>query len=231
MRAGYQVTWHSGGLYAYTTYLFIIPALNVSIFTVTNGPGTRNSSNTHRQLFYYTADLLMGEEPWVNLSTACEFPAPWSPLPTPPPQNEITVPGGFDHPEFFVGDYGNRLFGDVKVRPNGTDGLMATYNRLAGPLFRTEVETVLMLEVLGHLQFLSAGVNATNYMNFTFAKPSGDGKYQELSIRASDFGETELISFKRGVKFSDPADDSSGCGQKTNSLLCVLLVLILRSFF
>lgn len=230
---GYQVKWHSGGVYAYVTYLVLLPDLDIGIFISTNGPGTGKATETAIQLILHTVDVLLGEEPWFNVTTACDFPRPWrNPAPT-PPKDDIVIPGDIYKPETYAGDYGNMLFGEVYVERNVTGGLTVTYSRLTGRLFRTKVETVLMFEVLGSLRFLSAQVNMTSYMNFTFARPASDSKYQELHISAPDIGEPDVIVFKRGLKYSDPLDYGSANGQKSGTpfvsrglLVTVILTLL-----
>jgi hypothetical protein len=47
--------------------------MNIGIFTSMNGA---DGENTVRILFHnYIADLLLGEEPWLNKTTVCTFPA------------------------------------------------------------------------------------------------------------------------------------------------------------
>ena len=253
------MTWHSGGLFAYITFLALVPDIDLGFFVSTSGPGGSNSSRIIRQLFYYVADLGLGEEPWLNLTNACGFPEPWLNATSAAgaeeeeedPQHNDTVivdddaeGGGFEGRDRFTGSYGHLLFGDVEIAANGSRGLRAKYNRLEGRLHRTTAASggsVAMLEVGGGLAFLSrTGDNATKYVKFNFTRPAGGGPYQELEVSAPDMGEMDPLVFRRGVQFADPVTDSGGrghghghghCGADIARLLfCTLLSALTFSF-
>ncbi|XP_070197671.1 uncharacterized protein [Littorina saxatilis] len=209
---GYPVTWHSGGIYAYTTYLLLLPTLDLGVYVSSSGPGGGNSSLIARQILFHVADLALGLQPWLNLSNACEFPQLWAAnndSSASDPEDAVTILGEqFDQAEDFSGTYGHLLFGDVKVEvtvngSTGGRGLAARFNRLQGRLLRTDHERVAMLEVQGGLAFLSQLPNATHYMNLTFSSPSHDGRYQVLLLSAPDMGEMDTLLFERGVKYTD----------------------------
>ena len=50
--------YHSGGLFAYTTYLTLYPDFDLGTFISVNGPQGRNASNFIRLASLYVADLI-----------------------------------------------------------------------------------------------------------------------------------------------------------------------------
>ena len=226
------MTWHSGGLFAYVTYIALLPAADLGVFLSTNGPGGRNASTVNRQIFSFIADLGLGREPWQNLTNACGYPEPWvnaSDTEEDELRNNGTqvLDGGFDKPDRFVGVYGHQLFGDVEVATNGTDGLRMQYNRLVGRLHRTADEGVVMVDLLGGMSFLSRAVNATKYIRLDFTRPSVTGVYGRLEVSAPDLGETDILVFRRNIRFSDPVTDSGSdvacAGHKDCLVLCLFV--------
>ena len=75
---------HSGSLFGYGALLTILPDKDIGVFLALNGAD--ESYYGRRLLNLYIMDLLLGEEPWLNLTTACTFPSPWY------PPNEIVDP-------------------------------------------------------------------------------------------------------------------------------------------
>lgn len=69
---GYPMFWHSGGFFAYISYIMVIPDLNLAVFVSTNGPGDRSASVAARELFYIIADQTLGEDPWIDEANPCE---------------------------------------------------------------------------------------------------------------------------------------------------------------
>ncbi|KAL8584486.1 hypothetical protein ACOMHN_016807 [Nucella lapillus] len=202
---GYPVTWHSGSIYAYTSYIAFLPHIDVGFFVSTNGPG--GSSNVYhviRQLFYHAADLLLGETPWQSVSNACLFPQLWLNKSS-PSQAEASNETVYDDPEFFKPEryaarYSHPLFGDVDVVVNGSRGLAIQYGNLGGRLFRAgeeEEENVAMWQVVGRMEFMFMHGNKSSYqrVNFTRLEGGGDGVFKALVL--SDPGVKEYLEFHR----------------------------------
>lgn len=49
----------------------------VAIFSSVNGPMNKQSRNALRVIHHFAADLLLGQEVWLNKSSSCTFPDPW----------------------------------------------------------------------------------------------------------------------------------------------------------
>lgn len=201
LSTGYQVTWHSGGIYSYISYVTLIRDLNIGIYISTNGPGNSSSSVTYNEVFYYIADLLLGEEPWLTTANACQFPRPWNNATSQASNNSVIVPGTIENPQFYEGDYNNKLFGDIKISRNGSGELVVDYGRLTGMLRKTSGSGVLMMEVFGPMRFLTRRGDDTIYINMTFTDPDRRGRYQELHVSAPDLGDTDILLYERNSKY------------------------------
>ncbi|KAK2179290.1 hypothetical protein NP493_501g02000 [Ridgeia piscesae] len=64
---GYRTSDHSGSQGGYKSLLTLIPAENIGIYTAVS----QDDSLVRYLVHVYIADLLLGEEPWVNASWAC----------------------------------------------------------------------------------------------------------------------------------------------------------------
>ncbi|KAK3099845.1 hypothetical protein FSP39_010672 [Pinctada imbricata] len=75
---GYKKLWHSGGIVNYSSLLWLFPDKNVGVYvTITGAEGNRKGP----AIFPITsraADILLNEEPWLNKTTGCSYPDPWS---------------------------------------------------------------------------------------------------------------------------------------------------------
>lgn len=65
---------HVGSTNGFLTQMNLLPDSNIGVFN-SYMPG--EDSMAHRLVNLYIMDLLLGEEPWLNLTTACSFPEPW----------------------------------------------------------------------------------------------------------------------------------------------------------
>ncbi|KAL8584481.1 hypothetical protein ACOMHN_016802 [Nucella lapillus] len=124
-------------IYAYTTYLGIIPGLDLAVFVTSNGPNGKNPGHIIRQLFFYIADLVLGEDTWLNTANAGAA------------SNTTTTCDDhtFNNTFRFLGSYEHQLYGRVDITREGPHGLYARYNRLEGQLCRSEMEHVALYQV------------------------------------------------------------------------------------
>ncbi|XP_076437306.1 uncharacterized protein LOC143276590 [Babylonia areolata] len=66
--------WHGGGLYSHYTLAWHFPEKEVALYTVINGySGNSRPFSVMESLAYYTADLLLGFEPWLDKDSLCTF--------------------------------------------------------------------------------------------------------------------------------------------------------------
>ena len=75
--AGYSLVSHTGNLYGYSADLNMIPNNDIGVFLALNGHDYNLLGRLLTQAFLL--DLALDEEPWLNTTTVCTFPHPWSP--------------------------------------------------------------------------------------------------------------------------------------------------------
>jgi len=67
---GFRKYWHDGGTLGHTTLLNLLPDVNVGVFMSINGiDGVEEMAED--LMFYYTADLMLGLEPWLTVQQVC----------------------------------------------------------------------------------------------------------------------------------------------------------------
>ncbi|XP_002731344.1 uncharacterized protein LOC100376556 [Saccoglossus kowalevskii] len=86
---GYVRNEHAGAYPAFGSKLTIYKDVNIGIFTATNGPYGINDHDAMSRIQAYASDILLGEEPWLNTTTACTFPEPWEEKSIPAEQYNI----------------------------------------------------------------------------------------------------------------------------------------------
>ncbi|XP_070561633.1 uncharacterized protein [Ptychodera flava] len=79
MYRGYVKNFHSGNFPAFGSRLAVYPEVNVGVFIGANGPYDGNDHAAMQRIEAFATDLLLGEEPWLNTTTACTFPEPRQP--------------------------------------------------------------------------------------------------------------------------------------------------------
>ncbi|PVD35053.1 hypothetical protein C0Q70_06334 [Pomacea canaliculata] len=204
----YQVVWHSGLLHRYDTRLYLLKDVDLAVFITTSGHEDRNVKLTIQEIFFYITDLFLGEEPWLNTTNACQFPQPWVNTTGQTPSNDTNiVPGDIENPQDFVGQYENRLFGNIVVAQNGSSELLVTYGRITGKLYKTKDRNVLMMEIYGLLEFLTHPEDSVQYYNLTFTRGDQNVKYQQLLFSE---GPTETLVYSRVSDSASPSDTTNG---------------------
>ncbi|XP_076446917.1 uncharacterized protein LOC143284148 [Babylonia areolata] len=232
---GYPMTWHSGGVFAYTSYLAFLPHLDLGFFVSTNGPGSsRNASRIVRQVFFYAADLLLEEEPWLNLDNACQFPELWlnKSSDAQPSNDTVYDDPDFLEPETFTGRYEHPLFGSVDVVRNGSRGLYAQYGRLEGRLYRNEEEGehVAMMEVEGSMEFVFRSGNKSSYLHLNFSRPTGQERvYQGMILSSGSTRATFEREGSAGGASSGGHRVAAAAGGLRDVVAAVVLVVCLSS--
>lgn len=72
---GLTNVWHGGGLYSHYSLAWHFPEKDVALYAVINGySGDSRPFSVMESLAYYTADLLLGYQPWLDKNTLCTFP-------------------------------------------------------------------------------------------------------------------------------------------------------------
>ncbi len=139
---------HQGGTVGFTTHLSFLPDVNIGVFLSFN---TGEDVLSCFIIAMYIKDILLEEEPWLNLTTACTIPKPWL-TDTEAYQEHIghqmdteshTIsnklrkhiqPNKFHthHPKQsqYVGTYANFIFGNITLYENEQTTLVMKYGQL-----------------------------------------------------------------------------------------------------
>ncbi|XP_078602938.1 uncharacterized protein LOC144876994 [Branchiostoma floridae x Branchiostoma japonicum] len=122
---GYKKVTHGGRVFGFTSLMTLFPDKSGGVFTSVNSPVINWDRDVHRVLHYRVADMLLGLDPWLNTTTACTYPQPWSTRPASP--QPVPRPPSRDFPRDkrdYVGSYGNRVFGNLTIYLSPTDDIL-----------------------------------------------------------------------------------------------------------
>lgn len=132
---------HRGRTRGFMSHLSWLPDVNIGVFYSTT---TGQDLMSLYVVPMYIKDLLLGENPFLNLTTACTFPEPWSPLSTEnlspdkpgnlkslgnqkPQRHENRYQRVDVKQDRYVGTYGNLVYGNITVYQKD-NALMFTYD-------------------------------------------------------------------------------------------------------
>lgn len=80
-----------------------------------NGPWPIKFRTDLEPLSYILSDILLQEDPWLNVSTVCTFPEPWEEHPATKNQTEIEMPVDDYDATPCIGSYGHPIYGDIAI--------------------------------------------------------------------------------------------------------------------
>ncbi len=177
----------------------------------------------------FIMDVMLGEEPWLNLTTACTFPAPWydkynnnintSPRPDvtmkPKSNNTSTGSDGTMKPkstipnklqsniEHYIGEFGNFAYGNLSVYESEQCMLMLAYGH-----------GIWCLEYIGLNTFTGHGVDTFWPMaipEVVFKISANDDNILDKVLLNFDYGDRPL--FVRDLTMDDayPPPDPTDC--------------------
>ena len=206
--AGYKMLWHGGSLFGYDTILALFPQLDLGIYISVNGLGDFHSENVVREVLYFVVDIFLGEEPWLNTSNACHYPTQWQNYDMPSEflnSFPILVNDAFSEPFKFIGIYGHKLYGNVRIFDDTENHLYVQYGRIEGMLHTTADNVIAMLKLNENLTFISHYVeDIMTYAIMTFTNYNDDHDcYSILLMSAPQWSETFPLEFNRFVNYYD----------------------------
>ncbi len=150
---------HPGSYFGFASSFIILPDVDVGVY-ITTTPG--NDFLTILTAMFIM-DVMLGEEPWLDLTTACTFPAPWVQLHAQHNNNNINTSTGPDvtmkpksttpnqlqfNIEQYVGKFGNFAYGNLSLYESEQCMLMLAYGHV-----------VWCLEYIGLNTFTGHGVD------------------------------------------------------------------------
>lgn len=192
------MTSHAGAYHSYKSYLALFRDVDIGIFITTTAL-PEPISLALDEIFFYIADLLLGEDPWLNTTTSHQYIGSCIGASDQTSSNTINetevVPGLVENPEMFEGTYGHRLFGDIVIYRNTSGELLVKYGNVLGRLRKTSDGEVLLAELYGPFEFLSY----TLYVGMTFLSPNDDGQYKFLVVSFSG----DPLLYQRGISVFD----------------------------
>lgn len=146
--------------------------MNFGVFGSVNGPSSGYDSDAHLwTVFYYISDHLLGLEPWLNKTTACFYPEPWSQPPN-MRSNETETPLPVTNIGELEGTYRSKIFTDLVVYTNSTV-LHMDSNRLHAILHPSSEKDRFLYELLSPAEYAYIYGNDTYYaFNVTFNRDS-----------------------------------------------------------
>ncbi|XP_006812257.1 uncharacterized protein LOC100377760 [Saccoglossus kowalevskii] len=119
---GYLKSYHTGAYPGFNSLITLLHASKTGIYAGTNGPYDTYAMLALEVIHRYASDLLLGEEPWLNSTTACTFPSPWIPSPSNGGIKGKPVKSSDSHeiittrpPEDYTGVYGHKGLGNNTV--------------------------------------------------------------------------------------------------------------------
>ena len=193
---------HTGTSWGYGALLTLLPDMNIGIYTgVTGADGGYLG---RRMLQMYVMDLLLGETPWLNLTTGCSFPEPWTPASVKTAKKTDGPPAIVSNSEQYTGTYGNFQYGNLTFVVDDSSRLILQY----GDFGRWNlIETGTENEFSG----LGAELMWAEFINSIKFSDSDGGQFQKVTI---DFERSAPAVFTRGLKMSEayPPPDPEGCG-------------------
>ncbi|KAL3878770.1 hypothetical protein ACJMK2_031101 [Sinanodonta woodiana] len=221
---GYRKVWHSGGLFAYISLLWVYPDMGIGIFASANGPTVDNLAvDAIRTIFFYISDILLGEEPWLNATTACSFPGKWKNSTVDSVSND-----DLDHPfnvilDRYVGNYGSHVFPDVQITRD-ENLLKFQCNRILGILHPTNKTNKFKLEVTEPWEIVLINRNANNE---TTMFPV-DFDVNESSVTGFNWTTDAPIPFFRDWHFINriPVTSSNSKLRHDNTILILCLIYL-----
>lgn len=214
--------FHTGSLHAYSTIASLYPQSKSGFFMMVNGPWPIKFRKDLEPLSYILSDILLQEDPWLNVSTICTFPEPWEEQPSAKNQTEIEMPADDYDATPCIGNYGHRIYGDITINYFVNESLSFKLNSVGfGNLTLLFSENSTFRIDFGGRLSLVFGANCEARFD-----EQSEGLFQLLHLKCA--GEYE---FQRGVSFVGEYGNSSSSGiSNVFSLLFMFLCIVLLRF-
>ncbi|XP_064605216.1 uncharacterized protein LOC135470294 [Liolophura sinensis] len=137
MYRDFRYTSHNGLVSGYGSELRLYDNAKAGIYVDTSGPMYTDAYLARLATVWFISDLVLGMDPVLNASTACTFPQPFVPAPTPANTSnrfagKVPLPVPERQAKRAVGQYGHPLFGNVTISksPSNPQFLHLSFGRL-----------------------------------------------------------------------------------------------------
>ena len=89
--------------------------MDLGLFVASTGPPLFEVTLSLELILHYISDIVIGTEPWLNTTIACEFPRPWKQPKERPPPEEYPNDKMLQPASFYTGEFEHPGFGRVIV--------------------------------------------------------------------------------------------------------------------
>ncbi|XP_071088670.1 uncharacterized protein [Haliotis cracherodii] len=127
---GYRKNLHMAAYNGYQGTLTFLPDVGVGVWAHLSGAANNRGYDARNTVTMYSLDLLLGNEIWLNSSTACSFPAPWyqdDAAPPAPAVPEYARPSVYINTTEYIGKYYHPAFGTLEIFDDDNDDHLLGY--------------------------------------------------------------------------------------------------------
>ena len=94
------------------------------MFVSSTGPPFYDMTLSIEVINHFIADIMLGEQPWLNTSIACTYPHPWKETKPRPPTPEIPN-DAIQHPvNHYVGYYNHPAFSSIHITQGNSESVL-----------------------------------------------------------------------------------------------------------
>lgn len=217
----------------FSSLLWLFPDQDVGIFISVTGSRDNDNQLPVKAIMSHAADMLLGELPWLNQSTACSFPAPWSTVTTPVPVSEninLRTLWNISRPiENYAGIYGHPAFGNITVSIENSTELILYYGRFGRLVLTPSSDLSFSGRYLGPLWFVTQSDGPHQPLTIDFSLPVV-GSASNLSYPVDNtFPITFSRDFKQSGRIQSPVP--SPCTTSGNARVTTTWIVLLGSSF
>lgn len=200
----------------------MFPDKDVAVFAVITGPQNSNRVISMKAIVSMAADILLGEDPWLNTTTACSYPAPWKNKIVsefPPNHSTSEIWRIARSPHDYVGIYTNQAFGDIVVYVETGSVLFLLFGRFGKIKLYPVTELHFEGRYVGKLWFLTDSDDNFQPITIDFSF-SPDGQVEGVLFPVDS-------TFPKSLFLKDTENCTSGSMYITSMLMLVLMCILL----
>lgn len=187
----------------------MFPDVDAGLFFSVSGPLDRNKRYVTQEVGYYAADLLLGEQSWLNMTTACNFPLPYEkPGPEKPKQPRPDQHDAHRKPvrplADYTGIYGHLAFGNITISlgDSETAPLRLHYGRFGEMVLKAvRHPNTFVATYVGPLWYVMGADDGSDPITVKFRPHPNDKAV--LSYLDYPVAEDHPTTFMRGLQLDD----------------------------
>jgi hypothetical protein len=214
----------------YLAQITLVPDLNIGI--VSSLTGDDPGYTCRRHLHLHTLDLLMGETPWINISTTCDA-AQGGKFRSQRIQNKAEIKPGTDL-TIYEGTFGDFAFGNMSFYVDTTGKLVMAYGDWGLWEMRPNEELELRFDAIGTGHVWNWGFSD---IVFSRSQEGSTGPMERVTIHSFERSNPPVFVRGRSMDEAPPPPDVSCPLPRVGSVSCAIsteinpkLVLVLYIF-